>query len=156
MCLPPTRRRSAIATSTTTSTLKPLCQRLVLSWRSASTTRSPAWPRSSQAHGNRRESPALAGESSTADPAAAPDRLRRGAGQSLMDVYLIPVGPDRYELYCERRRRRDATSSPTSRRTGVSPRMYRELQGRARARRAGAAERRDARARRAAHRGPSA
>ena len=41
------------------------------------------------------------GESSSADPAAAPYRPERGAGQSLMDVYVIPVARDRYELYCE-------------------------------------------------------
>ena len=45
--------------------------------------------------------PTIVGRSSTADPAAAPQRFKRSAGQPLMDVYLIPVGPDRYELYCE-------------------------------------------------------
>ena len=50
--------------------------------------------------GTGREAP-IVGESSTADPAAAPHRSSAAPAQSLMDAYLIPVGPDRYELYCE-------------------------------------------------------
>src|SRR5687767_7560377 len=43
------------------------------------------------------------GQPSTADSAAAPDRPEHGArdAESVMDVYFIPVAPDRYELYCE-------------------------------------------------------
>ncbi|RPI48053.1 MAG: hypothetical protein EHM55_26200, partial [Acidobacteria bacterium] len=44
------------------------------------------------------------GDRSAADPAATPEH---SAGQPLMDVYFIPVAPDRHELYCEHEGRAD-------------------------------------------------
>ena len=74
---------------------------------------------------------------SVADSAAAADG-RCGAGQSLMDVYFIPVGPDRYELYCEH----DDTPTKWSatHAEGLLCRTLRELQGGARPRGTTAAE----------------
>ena len=120
MCSRPTRRRSAIETSTTTSTLKLFSLRLVLFWRSASTTRSAAWPRSSQAHGNKQGSPHCRrilhrGLRS----GAVRTRARR---RPILDGRVSHSGRSRPVRALLRARRRLTTTSPAeSRRKGGSP-----------------------------------